>query len=1605
MADLIQGLQEGSAALNSDVTVPDDGFFTQVDYKGAFGTADLWVKGWSALDSYGYLVGGGTREERPYKYITDEDIAGDVVFKADTIYVLQGLVFVEDGETLTIQSGTVIKANPGQGLNASALVVARGGKIYAEGTPSRPIIFTALADNVDDTQDLPLDARGLWGGVILLGKAGINTADGVGNIEGIPTTEPRGAYGGTDDEDDSGIMRYVSIRHGGTDIGEGNEINGLTFGAVGSGTTIEHIEVFANKDDGYEWFGGTVNTKYLVAALCGDDSFDYDEGFRGNGQFWFALMSDVDGFGNRAGEHDGGTSPEDGTPYAIPHIYNATYIGGGMDSNNSENDLVFIFRDNAGGHYVNSIFTDFSQKALAVEDLTSGEDSRSRLEIGDLALKNNIWYGFGGGSSFADLAMIVNSSGDDQADSYAANYLSNTSNGNEMVDPMLLGISRTNDAGLDPRPSASGPANSPGADVPSDDFFSTVTYKGAFGPNDFWVKNWTVLESYGFLAEDSSQETPDVYITDADIDGDVTWTNDKTYVLQGLVFVEDGETLTIQAGTVIKAAPGQGLNASALVVAQGGKIYAEGNPTSPIIFTALADDVDNPDDLPMDARGLWGGVILLGKAKINTSDGVGNIEGIPTTEPRGAYGGDDDEDDSGVMRYVSIRHGGTDIGEGNEINGLTFGAVGSGTTIEYIEVYANKDDGYEWFGGTVNTKHLVAAMCGDDCFDYDEGFRGKGQFWFAIMSDVDGFGNRAGEHDGGTSPEDGTPYAIPTIYNATYIGGGMDSNNSENDLVFIFRDNAGGQYMNSIFTDFSQSAIAIEDLTSGEDSRARFEAGDLALKNNIWYGFGNGSAFEGLANFVNSSGDVTESAAAYFNDAANGNTMVDPMLRGISRAGDGMLDPRISTDSPAMSGGTTAPDDGFFSQVSYRGAFAANNFWIKDWTALESYGYLAADDSPELPENYVSDADIDGDTHWTSDKVYVLNGLVFVEDGETLTIDPGTVIKANPGQGLNASALIVARGGKIMAEGTADNPIIFTALADNVNDPNDLPKDARGLWGGIILLGKAQINTSEGVGNIEGIPTTEPRGAYGGTDDDDNSGVMRYVSIRHGGTDIGEGNEINGLTFGAVGRGTTIEHIEVFANKDDGYEWFGGTVNTRYLISAFCGDDSFDYDEGFRGMGQFWFTIMDAVDGFGNRGGEHDGGTSPEDGTPYAIPNIYNVTYIGSGMDSNNSENDLVFIFRDNAGGHYMNSIFTDFGQSAIAIEDLDSGEDSRSRLESGDLALQNNIWYGFGSGSTFAELAHYVTSSGTPTTDTGVSDYLSDAANGNMMVDPILRGISHTDDAMLDPRPTALSPAAESLMEIPADGSWLMNVSYAGAFDPMGENWLMGWTALDSYGYVGDIPDESAQSICDWSEDGSVGINDVIAFLLVARDNPNASGLDRNADGKYTIADAINLLITINHGDCSDASVSASLAGVEAPVVVMNLSADDVAYIEEMMAGMNLSEEDETAFRVALYGTGSQASLPKAFSLSQNSPNPFNPSTTVSFSVPEGKNAHVSLNIYDIRGKLVRTLVDEAKDAGSYSVLWNGVDSRGLNVASGVYFYRLAAGEFNQTRKMVLLK
>lgn len=408
--------------------------------------------------------------------------------------------------------------------------------------------------------------------------------------------------------------------------------------------------------------------------------------------------------------------------------------------------------------------------------------------------------------------------------------------------------------------------------------------------------------------------------------GTVTWTRDKEYLLEGLVFVNDGQTLTIEPGTVIHARTGQGAAASALIVARGGRILAQGTLAEPIIFTCEGDDLKG--SVPFEAKGLWGGVIILGSASLNNENKENHIEGIPFSEPRGTYGGNSDTDDSGVLEYVSIRHSGTNLGEGNEINGLTLGGVGSNTTINHIEVISNADDGFEFFGGTVNCKYLLAAFCGDDAFDYDEGYRGKGQFWIGIQDQQEG--SLLLEANGGIFPEIGRPLSSPQLFNLTLVGSG-----TANDRTAIgFSRNAAGWIANSIVLN-QQHGVEIEYKSGVEDSYEQFEDGMLQLLGNVFFDVENNDSinlfqvicadpFEDLT-------DQNNNIQAHF---TNGNNKVENP--GMNYSGGTF---RLIVANDYVFTGLAAYPDDWFDHVSYQGAFGTYN-WVSGWTLLSKSGIL-----------------------------------------------------------------------------------------------------------------------------------------------------------------------------------------------------------------------------------------------------------------------------------------------------------------------------------------------------------------------------------------------------------------------------------------------------------------------------------------------------------------------------------------------------------------------------------------------------------------------------------------------------------------------------------------
>ncbi|MEM6347709.1 MAG: T9SS type A sorting domain-containing protein [Bacteroidota bacterium] len=440
-----------------------------------------------------------------------------------------------------------------------------------------------------------------------------------------------------------------------------------------------------------------------------------------------------------------------------------------------------------------------------------------------------------------------------------------------------------------------------------------------------------------------------------------TWTADNQYFLDGRVYVEPGQTLTINPGVVVKGKSDSDPNSvGVLVVQAGAKIEAVGTVTDPIIFTSALDSIGDPFDAPTDlsASGLWGGVVILGKACLNTVPDVQNIEGIGVTQAdsvRTVYGNVDgttcdDTDDSGALKYVSIRHAGQEIAANNELNGLSLGGVGSGTEIDYIEIIYNTDDGIEFFGGTTNVKHAIVAFVDDDSYDIDQGNRMKGQFWFVLQSNDYPAAEKGGEWDGADSPLDGTPLQSLELFNATFIG--VVDNEGKTNRAIDLRANGAAAVHNSIFRNFRAGVRINRNYDSGTDSYRRFLAGETAFKNNHWYQVAdetlegiftvNGDTIPNGASISVEEVKLDSAAAADNNLIATSELLVNPLPGTPASFPTLMLDPRIGPGIQGVVAMSDEPADGFFEDVDYPGAFAEGNTnWMAGWSALWSLGYLS----------------------------------------------------------------------------------------------------------------------------------------------------------------------------------------------------------------------------------------------------------------------------------------------------------------------------------------------------------------------------------------------------------------------------------------------------------------------------------------------------------------------------------------------------------------------------------------------------------------------------------------------------------------------------------------
>lgn len=311
-------------------------------------------------------------------------------------------------------------------------------------------------------------------------------------------------------------------------------------------------------------------------------------------------------------------------------------------------------------------------------------------------------------------------------------------------------------------------------------------------------------------------------------------------------------------------------------------------------------------------------------------------------------------------------------------------------------------------------------------------------------------------------------------------------------------------------------------------------------------------------------------------------------------------------------------------------------------TALVALSVSSCEKDPIQPNPTPQSGTLEGtltkNTEIPAGSTWTLKGYVYVPEGISLTIGEGAIIKSDIAE---KGALCVERGGKIFANGTADKPIIFTS---------GRPEDERlpGDWGGIIILGRAKTNKTEPT--IEG-GVGRP---YGGTDDNDNSGVLRYVRVEYAGIAAFPNSEINSFTFGGVGNGTVVEYCESYYGNDDAFEFFGGTVNCKYLVAVGTADDDYDFDFGYTGAIQYAISKRDPkfVDGAdAGNGIECDNDATGTSATPITKPNLINFTLIGPGSSSSMPNHNLAMRWRRNSNFSVENSIFWGYMKGGFSVE------------------------------------------------------------------------------------------------------------------------------------------------------------------------------------------------------------------------------------------------------------------------------------------------------------------------------------------------------------------
>ena len=675
---------------------------------------------------------------------------------------------------------------------------------------------------------------------------------------------------------------------------------------------MHHIEVAYNLDDGVEFFGGTVNVKYLSVLFCGDDGIDTDLGYQGSIQFAIVMVGTG---GHHAAEMD---SKYDAQPRSFPRLYNALIVGGKNtdmpESSDDQKSGLIRLREGTGGEFGNIVMVNVLSHGIRMNDCAS--ESRIQGSRPNGGNREYLWF---------SPNTIVSGSQSPLNLGTGCQGLTTVQD----VDPKLMMAPANMHEDVkffDPRPMPGSPVFTEFDTVPRDMFFDQVNYRGAFG-KDLWLAGWSWLSDNGRIP-DSIQGVA----LPSTIRMDMTLKSNENYLMTSQVFVKAGSTLTIEEGTTIYAYGDDGTGKSpSLVIEQGAMINAAGTENRPITFTSAL----HPSQLPK--RGTWGGLIINGKAKIATRFGVNEVEGLSNVP----YGGDDNEDNSGLLSYVRVWYGGAKIAEDNEINGITFAGVGSRTQVDHIEVAYNLDDGVEFFGGTVNVKYLSVLFCGDDGIDTDEGYQGKIQFAVVLVGQI---GHHGTEMDSKTNGDvNSQPRSFPQLYNALIVGGGGSPDSHSSDDQFLgmmrLREGTGGEFGNIIIANAPGIAVLMN--TCGEESRIQDMYMAPSKPNYLWFSRNNVAAGAAAAFNMDRSCSIWDLPRRQYYPAVSEvvsvglNVLPNPLNEVTSR-----FDLRPTPFGRAFENVDSVPNDGFFESVDFKGAFSPTNMWLKNWSILDAQGKL-----------------------------------------------------------------------------------------------------------------------------------------------------------------------------------------------------------------------------------------------------------------------------------------------------------------------------------------------------------------------------------------------------------------------------------------------------------------------------------------------------------------------------------------------------------------------------------------------------------------------------------------------------------------------------------------